>query len=206
MIASGEHPHFVDLETTFAPLVHFVGVDLFESELARESVLSVGLLPFRSWGTNKRDGLDTTGLGGRRDQTIPHRSAMWADVGTDRMRLAKGFATLRPETNVPTLDGAEVDSYLFIDSIVAGFVRMYDLVVRHREMLTAPGGRFTRLKATTFESSCGRQTSTRGYWIAATIPTFSAMPSIGSGAAPCCGRHQERYRTHPRSCPQKKMT
>ena len=67
VIASGEDPMLIDLETMLQPLFDRFDVTSADTKLAKqlsESVLTIGLLPMRIWSFADNPGIDISGLGG----------------------------------------------------------------------------------------------------------------------------------------------
>jgi type 2 lantibiotic biosynthesis protein LanM len=140
LIAAGEHPLLVDLETLFHPRID-LSKTFFAQEPAFEaiwhSVIRVGLLPVRLWGNEDAPGVNISGLGGEEGQVTPRPVPQWADGGTDQMRLVRARIELPAGENRPRLNGQPVDVLAYADSILAGFKRMYRLLMEHRAELLA---------------------------------------------------------------------
>lgn len=148
LIAAGEHPLLVDLETLFHPRVDQSSM-LFAQEPAFDalwhSVIRVGLLPVRVFGNEDTPGVNVSGLGGEEGQMTPRPIPQWADGGTDQMRLVRERIELPVHRNRPMLNGQPVDLLAYADSILAGFKRMYRLLMEHRsEMLAEVLPRFAQ--------------------------------------------------------------
>jgi type 2 lantibiotic biosynthesis protein LanM len=141
VIASGEHPVPIDLESLFQPhleeLLPAPPVDLAEDVLVN-SVLRIGLLPQRAWGPGE-EGTDVSGLVGTGGQSGTE-VAGWQGVGTDEMRFTRVRAVLQERSNRTTLNGQAVDVAEHADAILAGFTRVYRILVAHRETLLAVDG------------------------------------------------------------------
>lgn len=143
VIAEGQHPVLVDLETLFLPGISRAddnrGSDKARRALA-DSVLRVGLLPRRVWGSDPWRGIDLSGLAGDAEQYTPFGVPHWDGIGTDRMHIVRKQVPLGPATNRPILADTAVDAADFAADIVAGFERTYRLILNHRESLLAPDG------------------------------------------------------------------
>lgn len=145
VIASGEHPVLVDLETILQPTSasHDQGLGPAErvaAELTAESVLRIGLLPIRPVARGDQDGPDMSGLGAVPNQPAPVRIPRWADAGTDAMHQVLGEGNLgdahsRP---IPPESGLTVGD--FVEDVVHGFETTFDLLYRERDLLLAPSG------------------------------------------------------------------
>ena len=142
LIAAGEHPLLVDLETLFHPRCE-AGNSLFAGEPASEalanSVMRVGLLPFRLWGNEEAPGVNISGLGGEEGQLTPRPVPQWADGGTDQMRLVRVRCEIRASKNRPRLNGQPIELLAYADSLLAGFKRMYGLLLAQRVALLSEG-------------------------------------------------------------------
>jgi len=143
LIAAGEHPVLLDLEALFHPWVdevsrgpeaRLVGRPIFES------VLQSGMLPARSWGgEGNESGVDLSGLAAPAAQRSPP-ALMGEAAGTDAMRYVRRTVEIPQGKSRPTLEGAEVALWDYVDPLVDGFTVMYRLLCRHGEELAAPGG------------------------------------------------------------------
>ncbi len=95
LIAAGEYPILVDLETLFHPPLPEATLDRpggqAETFLDR-SVLRTGLLPERLWSGAGSEGIDISGLGAEWEQETPFGVPRWEDAGTDEMRRATSTA------------------------------------------------------------------------------------------------------------------
>jgi type 2 lantibiotic biosynthesis protein LanM len=145
LIAAGEHPVLIDLESLFhaKPKLadHSSGVTDMAAEVLAESVLRVGLLPQRMWGDLKQDeGFEVSGLGGAAGQKSPFRVPAWAGIGTDEMRFERQYIRLPGSKNQPTLGEQPVDVLEFANSIVKGFTAIYSLLVKHHDELLEEQG------------------------------------------------------------------
>ncbi len=148
VIAAGEHPLLVDLETLFHPRIDLSKM-FFAQEPAFEaiwySVIRVGLLPVRLWGNEDAPGVNISGLGGEEGQVTPQPVPQWADGGTDQMRLVRAHIELPACGNRPRLNGQPVDVLDYAGSILVGFKRMYRLLIEHRtELLVEALPRFAQ--------------------------------------------------------------
>lgn len=144
IIASGEHPVLIDMET----LLHHRLVVEDESERGQaqvmaerqmeHSVLRTGLLP--TWAVNLEQGLayEMSGLGGAAEQSVPYQMRDWKHVNTDAMDLAYRWATMTAGDNVPQLDGRLLPMDEYAEILTTGFEEMYRFLMAHREALLEP--------------------------------------------------------------------
>ncbi|MFG2692665.1 type 2 lanthipeptide synthetase LanM [Kitasatospora sp. NPDC048407] len=140
LIAAGDQPVLVDLETLFHPDLRPaepLGDDPARRVLA-DSVQRISLLPFPMFG--EHGALDVSGLGGDDGAPLPMSVPGWADAGTDRMRLVREQGRLRRADNRPRLDGADIDPQEYTEALVAGFRSGYRALADAAPQLLAPGG------------------------------------------------------------------
>jgi type 2 lantibiotic biosynthesis protein LanM len=144
LIAHGEHPVIVDLETLFHPFVIApdpTGSARGNAEAALEhSVLRIGLLPWRALRSDDSPGINVGALGDGEVQPLPFPVPRWAAAGRDDMRLIDQPGVLSLVDNLPRLAGRRVPYFEHVTEIVAGFEAMARHVVRRRAEWLAPGG------------------------------------------------------------------
>lgn len=172
LIAAGEFPVPVDLETLFHPVVN--EAEDPAANAWRSSVLRVLLLPTRILWSETQEGVDISGLGGRSGQYYPAGTVdSWDRIGTDEMRLIRDEPVpMAVGDNRPTLDGQDVSLEEFVEAFVAGFTRVYRLLDAHKKELQVPGGILDRF-AEDKVRYVGRPTSTYG-----TLLTKAFYPDI----------------------------
>jgi type 2 lantibiotic biosynthesis protein LanM len=144
LIASGEHPVLVDMET----LLQHRGViededpegraHILAQEQLENSVLRVGLLP--TWNVHKDQAVayEMSGLGGVDEQEVPFQRPDWEGVNTDVMTLGYKTARMTPGANVARLHGTPLRLDEHVDDLVAGFQQMYRFLMDQRAALLAP--------------------------------------------------------------------
>ena len=151
LIAEGEHPVLIDLESLFQPRVRGADIKqpdlLLASQTALHSVLRVGLLPQRMLAKEGYEGLDVSGLGAVAGQQTPERAVKLEGAGTDEMRVARDRSELSGGSHRPSLRGEEVNASDYAEQIVEGFAATYRLLMRERESLLSEGGPLARFAA-----------------------------------------------------------
>lgn len=143
LIAAGEQPILIDLESLFHP--KFTDLDTSQANLLASnkmvhSVLNIGLLPARSWRSDDAEGIDITGLGGKKGQLSSERLPYWQETGTDRMRLERKRMEIPGDLNQPTLNGKNVNLLAYTELIIKGFTNIYQLLLKYRDELLSPEG------------------------------------------------------------------
>ncbi|HWM91356.1 MAG TPA: type 2 lanthipeptide synthetase LanM family protein [Thermoanaerobaculia bacterium] len=140
LIAAGEHPVPIDLETLFQPELAEQTANGPGYVPTAHTVLRSGLLP-RRFGAQAKDGLDLSGMGATGGLTIFTNRI--TDEGTDRMRWALHQTRMEAGPNIPTLDSEPVAPWRQVEAILRGFRSMYWLVCRYREELLSSNGPLT---------------------------------------------------------------
>jgi len=146
LIAAGEHPVLIDLETLFHGVYGLpdASVKPPPSRSPRaESVLSVGLLPQREWGRGKPS-VDLSGLGKVHGQVTPTKYPVSEQAGSDTMHFTRRPITIPSGQNRASLNGETVDPVDFEEEIRAGFVAMYRTLLNHRDVLLSRRGALRR--------------------------------------------------------------
>jgi len=149
LIASGEHPVLVDLET----LMHhrFAKVEAQEDDRGaiylayqqlKNSVLRTTLLPqWMSWETGRS--YEVAGLGRNSEHETPIRGPQWNNINTDSMTLNYEYFKTKPGANVPSLEGVNLSPNDYTEEIIDGFRQMYWFLVEHRTTIQSPDSSFT---------------------------------------------------------------
>jgi type 2 lantibiotic biosynthesis protein LanM len=156
LIAHGEHPVPIDLETLFQPGSREAAAGGPGYSPTDHTVLNSGLLPRRFWATAQERGIDLSGMGALGGETVA--VGRIDRGGTDEMHWGRGELTLEAGPNVPTLRGEPVGLWDYRDAVQEGFRATYRLLAAHRGELLAPGGplsRFDRLPVRTLVRSTG---------------------------------------------------
>jgi type 2 lantibiotic biosynthesis protein LanM len=143
VIARGEYPVLIDLETLFHPhLYSFPDADDASqraTESLADSVIAVGLLPTSLVAAGK-EALSVDGLGSAAEAWTPTEVPVWHGLGTDAMELRREKVRLPESRNRATFDGRVVDSKPHAEEFLDGFRDTYRLIERHRDELLADGG------------------------------------------------------------------
>ncbi|HMG21275.1 MAG TPA: type 2 lanthipeptide synthetase LanM, partial [Kofleriaceae bacterium] len=150
VIAAGEQPALVDLETLFHPWIagdaEAAPRDAAGRAAARlrGSVIRTALLPGRAWGDRERAGVNVGGLGDGRAQLSPRAALDWAHAGTDAMHATERRFAVPPGDNVPRAGGQAAPVAHHVEPLVAGFEAMLRFLIGERDALLGPGGAIRR--------------------------------------------------------------
>jgi type 2 lantibiotic biosynthesis protein LanM len=144
LVAAGEDPMLIDLETLFSPSVQRertqAEADLLAADVIQASVLRVMLLPQRLWNTGDSEGVDFSGLANSAGQLTPFAVPLWEREATDEMRLTRKRLAMSGEKNTPTLNGNHVPVLEYVDAIEDGFTSIYHLLEKHCNELISDNG------------------------------------------------------------------
>jgi class II lanthipeptide synthase len=147
LIAAGEDPVLVDLESLFHPGLVSAPRTASESladEVMDRSVLRVGLLPRQIWLNEQSQGIDLSGLGGAPGQLTPFEIPYVEEAGTDEMRISRKRMEMPTGQNRASLNGVNVNLPEFSEAIVAGFTKVYGILQQHSHDLLAENGPLAR--------------------------------------------------------------
>lgn len=139
LIASGEHPVPIDLETLLQPSSADPALRSLIIAFRARTVLRSGLLP-RRFGSQAD--LDLSGMGAVGGQALEVKQI--TDEGTDRMRWASAWNEMQAE-HLPTLQGRPVEIWKHREAVLRGFRSMYRLLELHREELLGGESPLTRM-------------------------------------------------------------
>jgi class II lanthipeptide synthase len=144
LIAQGDTPKLVDLETLFHPQL----TPESRGDLAGAtdiSVLATGLLPPQQ--TNELGPrVDLSALGNAGGEEFPLDLPAWENIDSDEIRIVLARQKTVANQNLPLLRGRRVTSSSFADEVIDGFTAMYDLFCKHRAGLLAADGPIAAFK------------------------------------------------------------
>ncbi len=138
LIAAGEHPVLVDLETLFHPHTGTVGDD--DRLMPGHTVASTGMLPQFIKGEGDLPSVDISGLGYTDGQTFPTLLPAFHDQGTDHLRIINKPATMQTGHHAPRLQAMSVPVWKFAEEIVSGFIQIASFFRAHRQDLLGDRG------------------------------------------------------------------
>jgi type 2 lantibiotic biosynthesis protein LanM len=146
VIADGEHPVLVDLETLFHAPVHPIGRSGWGTAAQpwETSVLRTGLLPMAIRFLGDVPSLDRSGLGAADGQMSPLAVLRATDAATDKMHLVREHLPLAASSHWPSDAGRPVEQ-IEGEAIVRGFRKVYRIIAAHKNSVHTdewPLGRF----------------------------------------------------------------
>jgi type 2 lantibiotic biosynthesis protein LanM len=139
VIASGEYPVLVDLETLLQPGLPrdeaaLTAAEAAAAEAARSSVLTAGLLPRRVAGAGGGP-VDVSGLGYTPGQPTWLPVPVVRDAGTDTMRVDLAPKVMGVPAHRPVAGDAPLPVLDYAGEVLAGFSEAYQLCQVHRDEL-----------------------------------------------------------------------
>lgn len=145
LIARGEHPVLVDLETLFQPIVGDPQPTVEQQRAATANVLRSGLLPRRLWPNVAAAGFDLSGMS--TGDSAPIEVEQLHDSASDEARYAPSAYEPEQRANMPRLDGEIPRPGDFEQQVVAGFDAMYSHLLGHRDELAADNGPLSQFRS-----------------------------------------------------------
>jgi type 2 lantibiotic biosynthesis protein LanM len=139
LIAAGEHPVPIDLETLFVPDVNALkGESGLMARRYLGTVLQSLMLPAWQFSADQKLAYDFSGLGSYKADLEAGSVLGWSYPNTDDMQLGLVRNESMASRNVPFTASGVGDARDFFPEIVAGFRQMYHSLLRYREALLAP--------------------------------------------------------------------
>jgi type 2 lantibiotic biosynthesis protein LanM len=137
VVAAGEYPIIVDLETLFHEPTAIDGLSPASALAYRimgDSVTRTLLLPMR---VERHDGgsADISALGYVAGQSAPHKAIDWGEWETDEMRLVEKSGLLPVSGSIPEFERKPIASIERRDEIVEGFSATSALLLRRKRQL-----------------------------------------------------------------------
>lgn len=151
LIAAGEHPVLVDLETLLQPALPLDQAGATAAEhraaaAARTSVLHVGLLPVLAWQTRDGRAVDLSGLGSPPGRQTPMSLPVLAGAGTDTMRVRLERVPMDLPDHRPVIEDTELNLLDYAGELVDGYTEMHTLCRTRRDDLLAEDGPLARFR------------------------------------------------------------
>jgi type 2 lantibiotic biosynthesis protein LanM len=143
LIAAGEHPVLIDLETLFHPRLSAAtgkNANLLALNNLAESVFAIGLLPYVYSVAGQAADIDMSGLGASSDPLTLNGAPQWEQAGTDEMRLVHRKKEYAGKHSRPVLRGTAADFLEYADEICQGFENVYRILNDHRDALLGDRG------------------------------------------------------------------
>lgn len=138
IIASGENPQMIDLETLFHNIPNMKieeDAEYRASIAVSESVLGTNLLPLFMYKTDGHSGLELSGLSGGQ-QTTPFKFKQIENVNTDKMKVTKKTGQIMGGMNRPQLKNMEIDITNYSSDINEGFLDVMETFLNNKQYIS----------------------------------------------------------------------
>lgn len=149
MVACGEHPVPIDMETFFHHRVNYPqdvkDLTSAANEIIADSVLRTHFLP-QLYKTRDKF-MDFTGMGAMPGQEVVLEVLTWKDLNTDAMEchLAEVQMSTHLRANAPQMGETYLVPEDYTDEIIDGFSSMYQFLIDNKNSFLAPDGLFSAL-------------------------------------------------------------
>lgn len=136
IIAHGEDPVVIDLETLFHPVI--TNYEIYESDLKRElqkklkeSVSSIALLP--TFIISKEQAIDIGGMSLTEPQRSPYKGHFIKGYELDNPQIVEDYGFIMPSQNNPKIAGTNVKADSYITNILLGFSCVYNWIRNNKK-------------------------------------------------------------------------
>lgn len=136
IIAAGEYPVIIDLEAVSGIPRKQKGISIDEIIYHQlvESVWNTGLLPF-CWGTQRRKGVECSGINGKGGQKYLFKIPVVVEGGTSNMHIEYMCPTSEEKQNLPKIKEEFIDISHYKVKIKEGFCKAYHIALQRKQEL-----------------------------------------------------------------------
>jgi type 2 lantibiotic biosynthesis protein LanM len=148
IIASGEQPVLVDLETLMHADAKLSGDDYRATcgeQMLRHSVFACGLLPGWASADLETPSPDLSGIGNREGQYYKNKSDVIETQDDGAIRVVRKRVAVLENANRPTYEGKRVNPSFYSDEVTQGFETCYRVLQANASALLSPWGPVARL-------------------------------------------------------------
>jgi type 2 lantibiotic biosynthesis protein LanM len=148
LIACGDHPYLIDLESLFHNQVDMDALTTALHEANKKvqsSVLKTNMLPVPLQMDGKHL-VDLSGLGGKKGQLVTNQADRLQNDRTDNIQIGKGSVYTEEKQHLPRINGQAVEPTHYVDELIAGFQEVYHILLNDKEELEEVLTRFKRLQ------------------------------------------------------------
>jgi type 2 lantibiotic biosynthesis protein LanM len=163
LVACGEHPILIDLETVIAPgfssqmwgkVLSACSPQPDDPDWLWHTVLHTSFLPEWSSHGDTDHACDISGLGGVEGHTHLHPHRSWKHINTDAMRQESSEQPTAISLNTVLLQGIPETPFAYVEQVVTGFCRLYQFLATHQRELCAPEGPLTAFEGCSLRFVC----------------------------------------------------
>ena len=136
LIANGEYPVLVDLESLFHNNSSYTDQSAFSHAQSRieRSVLRVGLLPRKIGSKKGIEGIDLSALGAQEGQVSPHKTTVIIDRDKDTIRVVERNYPIPVSHHRPMLNNKIVNVVEYEEHTITGFKETYSYLMKNKNM------------------------------------------------------------------------
>lgn len=144
LIANGEYPVLIDLETIIQGVFYLSFNDRvaikIKNDLYVNSVMNTSLLPVIAFNDNlENKGMDISALNGR-EQKLPYKVLVPTNMNTENFRYEYKEVIREGASNLPRLNGENVNFIDYVDYIINGFEKMMQFFIENKSLMLADNG------------------------------------------------------------------
>ncbi|HEX2926817.1 MAG TPA: type 2 lanthipeptide synthetase LanM, partial [Ruminiclostridium sp.] len=137
IIACGEQPILIDLETLFNPeILNIEPGNANASETAmriiNNSVKCISLLPTQIVNPKNNKVIEVGGLSHKDRQLSPFKQYYIKDIDSDEIRVESAYGYVEGKDNSPSLNGDRINSANYLNEIKEGFVNTYEWIQENK--------------------------------------------------------------------------
>ncbi|HEY9063012.1 MAG TPA: type 2 lanthipeptide synthetase LanM family protein [Pseudobacteroides sp.] len=142
LIAHGDQPVLIDLETLFHPEILNINMESSDAStvamrIINSSVKGIALLPTQIVNQKNNKVLEIGGLSNENEQVAPFKSIFIKDIDTDEIKVEAGYGYIHSKDNSPIIDGNNVKSEQYIKEIKDGFIYTYKWIQENKDLFKA---------------------------------------------------------------------
>lgn len=148
VIAKGEYPFVIDLETLFHQYPKLDFPDTAEIKLKYKqshSVIGTGLLPLMMFQNADGKGLDLSALNGK-EQDLPFKVLRLSNEMTDDMKFTLQDEKFQGANNLPMLNDTVLNAEDYLDEILYGYQSICAFLMDNKEIILAKDGPLEKFK------------------------------------------------------------
>ncbi|MBE6051825.1 MAG: type 2 lantipeptide synthetase LanM [Clostridium sp.] len=139
IIAKGEYPVLIDLETILNPKVYDDYNEctaLMEiNKIISDSVYFSGLLPRNIISKKNKNVLDLSGLSASEEQKAQYKTMVIENYDTDEVKIVKKYMNIEIKNNNPKLGDKVIKSENYVNDIKEGFLNLYRWMLKNKKIL-----------------------------------------------------------------------
>jgi len=149
IVAHGEYPYIIDLETLFSHQTEqllFTGTAFeYASRIIGKSVKGTCLLPTFAFQDEGGKGVDISGLNGKRAE-LPSKQLMLTEVNSDDIKFEFKKTFLENHSNIPMINDNKVSYLEYIDCIIHGYEEFIRFILDNKESVLIELNKFKDIK------------------------------------------------------------